>query len=134
MAHDWRKVLVVEDNAPIRDGLVALFRADGWQVTAAATVAEGMAKLDGQSVALLDLQLPDGSGAALVREIRGRGLPTSIAVMSATARPEAAAELRGCPPDRFFPKPLDLDALIEWVDTRGPAAAAGSTGSPPSAG
>lgn len=109
-----RHVLVVEDDAAIRGALEVLLGQTGYRVTTAASVAEGLGRLDGQQVALLDLMLPDGSGAEVLAEIRRRGLLVRVAVMSASG--SAAAEaLRDCPPDRFFPKPIAVDALLDWV-------------------
>ena len=110
-----RNVLVVEDNAALRQGLALLLRNLGYAVTTASTVADGLAMLDGQGVALLDLRLPDGSGDELLREIRSRRLPMRVAVMSAGAEPAIVQALDRCPPDRYFEKPLDIDALAEWV-------------------
>jgi DNA-binding response OmpR family regulator len=67
-------VLLVEDDAPtlwrLQDALVGA----GFQVTAAATLAEARACLagSGPKVLLTDLQLPDGHGVDLMRETRER--------------------------------------------------------------
>jgi len=77
-------VLLVEDDAPtlwrLQDALV---RA-GFQVTAAATLAEARACLagSGPKVLLTDLQLPDGHGVDLIRETRERFPDTEIMVIS----------------------------------------------------
>src|SRR4051812_28314596 len=108
-------VLVVEDCAAIRRALELLLGQTGYRVTTAGTVAEGLARLDGQQVALLDLMLPDGSAAELLAEIRRRRPGMRVAVLSA-AEPGAVAEaMRACPPDRFFAKPVDVEALLGWI-------------------
>ena len=115
MSQDVRKVLVVEDCAEIRRGLELLLQTLGFFVTVASTVAEGIARLDGHAIALLDLQLPDGNGNEIVREIRRRGTPMRIAIMTAGAAPALLEELQRSPPDRFFKKPLNVSALIDWL-------------------
>jgi two-component system response regulator PilR (NtrC family) len=107
-------VLVVEDCDAIRRALELLLGQVGYRVTTAASVAEGLERLDRQHVALLDLMLPDGSGTELLAEIRRRGSGMRVAVLSA-AGPAAAEGLRACPPDRFFAKPVDVEALLDWI-------------------
>jgi DNA-binding NtrC family response regulator len=111
-----RHVLVVEDNKAISRALELLLGRLGYQVTTAASVAEGLERLDGQQVALLDLMLPDGSGAQVLEEIRRRGLGMRVAVMSA-AGSGAVKSLEGRPPDKFFGKPVDVDALLSWIES-----------------
>src|SRR4051812_15760931 len=106
-------VLIVEDNDAIRRALEVLLKQMGHPVTVAASVAEALQRLGGQHVALLDLMLPAGPGPQIPAEIRRRGLPMRVAVMSPP--PSAAEILRACPPDRFFPKPFALDALLAWI-------------------
>lgn len=78
-------VLLVEDDAPTRERLRdALARDPGFDVRAAATLAEARAAL-GQAVPrvlLTDLQLPDGHGVDLIRETRAAHPTTEIMVIS----------------------------------------------------
>ena len=90
-SHDGRSsdvisVLLVEDDAPTRwrlhDALATAF-----EVTSAATLAEARAALAtpdrvAPGVLLTDLQLPDGHGTELIREVRLRFPDTEIMVIS----------------------------------------------------
>ena len=78
-------VLVVEDDTPTRWRIVdALSRDAEFRVTDAANLAEArrfLGKAD-PDVLLTDLQLPDGNGMELIREIRQRNQTTEIMVIS----------------------------------------------------
>lgn len=67
-------VLLVEDDAPTSWRLQDALTGAGYQVRAAATLAEARACLaeGGPKVLLTDLQLPDGHGVELIRETRQR--------------------------------------------------------------
>src|ERR1700724_299107 len=77
-------VLLVEDDAPTLWRLQDALTKAGFQVTAAATLAEARASLTkgGPKVLLTDLQLPDGHGGELIREARRRFPETEIMVIS----------------------------------------------------
>jgi DNA-binding NarL/FixJ family response regulator len=78
-------ILLVEDDPPtlwrLQDALVKA----GFDVAAAATLGEARASLAGRMprVLLTDLQLPDGHGVDLIREVRQRHPDTEIMVISA---------------------------------------------------
>jgi DNA-binding NarL/FixJ family response regulator len=77
-------VLLVEDDAPTSWRLQNALAKAGFEVTAAATLAEARASLtqSGPKVLLTDLQLPDGHGVELIRETRQRFPETEIMVIS----------------------------------------------------
>jgi DNA-binding NarL/FixJ family response regulator len=80
-------VLLVEDDAPARWRLHDALTAAQFEVTSAATLAEARAALatpdrPAPRVLLTDLQLPDGHGTELIREVRQRFPETEIMVVS----------------------------------------------------
>src|SRR6476659_3890510 len=77
-------ILLVEDDAPTLWRLQDALARSGFQVTAAATLAEARACLAqvAPRVLLTDLQLPDGHGVDLIRETRQRFPDTEIMVIS----------------------------------------------------
>ena len=67
------KVLLVEDDAIISEGLQYSLRQEGYEVVTAATVAAALELFRSGCVwdfCLLDVMLPDGDGYAVCREIR----------------------------------------------------------------
>lgn len=109
------RALVVEDDAGIASGLRANLRAQGWAVDLAGTLAAGWAALRAEpfSVVLLDLGLPDGDGADLLRRLRSApagGLPDAATpVLIMTARDEVASRIQGLDlgADDYVVKPFD---------------------------
>ena len=66
------RILVVEDEAPIRRFLRIALEAEGHLVSEAATAREGvrLAALDTPAAIVLDLGLPDADGLSVLREVR----------------------------------------------------------------
>jgi DNA-binding response OmpR family regulator len=110
-------VLVVEDDAQIRKGLMALLRMRGHAAVAAATVAEAESRLDAATPThlLLDLNLPDGPGTGVLRRIRARSLPVRVALVTGASDAGLTEEARALGVDAVFIKPPDWDQLLDWV-------------------
>jgi two-component system response regulator TctD len=109
------RVLVVEDDRISRTALVQLLSIMGYEPCAAATVAEGLARLDGQQALLLDLNLPDGLGTAILEKVRSERRPIRVAVITASFDEWLMADVDKLKPDAIFRKPLDVGALREWL-------------------
>ena len=111
-----RRVLIVDDNPPFRAGLAELVGTAGHDVVSAATVMEAIRTLEsGPTHLLLDLNLPDGHGTAVLRHVRDNKLPVKVAVLSGTIDAGLLAEADRLRPDAVFRKPPDWDALLDWV-------------------
>ncbi|RHZ99740.1 response regulator [Cereibacter sphaeroides] len=67
------RILIVDDEPPIRRFLRVALEAVGHRVTEAASVREGIdrAALDAPTLVILDLGLPDGDGIEVLRTVRG---------------------------------------------------------------
>ena len=108
------RVLIVEDDHPTRLALRTVFFRRGWQVATAATVNEGIAGLDpAPDCIVLDLELPDGGGEAILRKVRADHVPTRmVAVATGVSDPNRLAVVRDLHPDLLLCKPLDADVLL----------------------
>jgi two-component system, OmpR family, response regulator len=106
------RILLVEDDPLIAEGLQAALRHSGTMVDAVATKseAEGMLSTD-YAVVLLDLGLPDGDGLDLLKAIRARKKPLPVIVI--TARDRAADRVKGLDlgADDYVVKPFELSEL-----------------------
>ena len=110
---DRPRLLVVDDDPYLRSALHTLFARQGWQVSLAPTVAEGRSLLDpALCCVILDLDLPDGRGEDLLREIRARRLRTRVAVCSGLDDPSRLAVVRSLGPDLMLWKPFELPPLL----------------------
>jgi two-component system response regulator PilR (NtrC family) len=113
------RVLIVDDEADIRELLEITLARMGLRSEPAGTLAEARARLEEHEFELCftDMRLPDGNGIALVQHIAKTrpGLP--VAVITAYGNAEAAVESLKAGAFDFVSKPIDLQALRKLVDT-----------------
>lgn len=119
-------ILVVEDEAFLRDSLVEFLGARGYDAAGAGTKQEADRMLEERNfrLLLLDINLPDGNGLAVARRLRERsGLGVGIIVL--TCRGTVADRVTGLDSgaDAYLVKDADLleiDATIRSVLRRLP--------------
>lgn len=108
-----RDVILVEDEAVLREELDEFLAANGYRVDAEASLEGFRRRYDPRrhGIALVDLGLPDGDGLVLIRELRERGERLGIVVL--TARGGARDRIAGLDigADYYLPKTIDLDEL-----------------------
>ena len=109
-------MLVVEDDTLLRCALVAVLRRFGYEAVPAATVGEGLAQLDGQAYAILDLNLPDGVGTTILQRIRAEKRPIRVAVATGTTDDDLLTEALAHGPDIILRKPFDVASLLKWLE------------------
>jgi CheY-like chemotaxis protein len=109
------KVMVVDDEAAIRDLLSTVLTDEGYEVTTAAGGHEALERAPSErpDVMLVDLMMPGLDGRQLVRRMRElpvmAGVPTVM--MSAAVRTMTLQE--GVVD--FLAKPFDLEELLEAI-------------------
>lgn len=111
------RILVVEDDPVLSDGLKVGLGLAGATVDRVETCAEALAALATSrfDAVVLDLMLPDGSGLDVLKEMRGRSDRTPVLLL--TALDEVADRIRGLDAgaDDYLGKPFDLDELAARV-------------------
>jgi signal transduction histidine kinase/DNA-binding NarL/FixJ family response regulator len=87
------RLLLVEDHASVREAMATALDAepDVRDVRQAGSLAEARSALDGVDVAVIDLVLPDGSGADLIEDVRRRNPDAQTLIVTACADPLATA-------------------------------------------
>jgi CheY-like chemotaxis protein len=119
MATTAHPVLVVEDDADIRDAMIGILEAEGYAVRGACHGAEALAELQAGSrpcIILLDLMMPVMDGWAFCREReKDPALATiPIVVVSAVARHDPRnACVRAV---EHLTKPIDVAKLLATVE------------------
>ncbi|MFS8037163.1 response regulator [Xanthobacter sp. AM11] len=107
------RILLVEDDPVLADGVCAGLALAGLTVDAVTTCADAMAALGACrfDAVVLDLMLPDGSGLDLLAALRARQDATPILLL--TALDETPDRVRGLDggADDYLGKPFDLDEL-----------------------
>ena len=116
------RVLVVDDEAGIRDVLGEILSDEGYEVRLAADGAAGLEVLHtwAPDVILLDINMPVLDGYGFARACRERGYRTPIVVITAGERAPHAAERAGAV--AYVAKPFDLDTVVDAVRTHRRAA------------
>src|ERR1700722_11159053 len=85
-------VLIIDDEAAIREPLETLLQMEGFAVESATTGDEGLTRLGQQNfdLVLLDLALPDRSGMDLLPELRAHSQRISVIMITAYGTVENA--------------------------------------------
>jgi CheY-like chemotaxis protein len=112
---EQRKILLVEDHHDTRRAMALLLRHYGFEVVEASTATEAIAKLDGQAIALLDVNLAGESGIDVFKHIQQQQHQTRVAFVTATNHPEVLNELTSLQVDAVFSKPVDFQKILNWV-------------------
>jgi two-component system response regulator QseB len=107
------RILVLEDDPVLADGLISGLSLHGMTVDGVSTCGDAVAIFDATnySAAILDLMLPDGSGLDVLRHIRARDDATPVLVL--TAVDAVADRIAGLDhgADDYMGKPFDLGEL-----------------------
>ena len=110
------RVLVIEDDREIRSLLQSSLGVEGFTVQTAVSLSEAAAILRSSlpDLVLLDLGLPDGDGADLVREVRrNHGLP--VLVVSARHQEAEKVKLLDAGADDYLTKPFSVGELLARI-------------------
>ncbi len=108
-----KKILVVDDEKMIRWSLGEALRGWGYEPVEAETATAALLSFDADPPAavLLDINLPDGSGLDVLRQIRRRQSDAVVIMITANVLiDETIAALRGGAYD-FIGKPINLEEL-----------------------
>lgn len=117
MKPDRSMVYILDDDARVREALVALLSSVGYRVTVFASAQEYLAytRPEVPGCLLLDLDLPGMSGLDLQRELAGTHGPPIVFLTGHGDIPSTVKAMKGGAVE-FLAKPFDEDALIEAID------------------
>ncbi|MYN39556.1 response regulator [Duganella sp. FT109W] len=129
------RVLVVDDEADLRELLELTLLKMGLDVDSAATLGEARALLAGTEyqLVLTDMRLPDGLGLELVREIAAACKNTPVAVVTAFGSADNAVVALKAGAFDYISKPVALDQLRLMVQSALRLNAAPAAGQAPAA-
>jgi DNA-binding NtrC family response regulator len=110
-------VLIIDDEAAIRESLETLLELEGYGVESAASGEEGLARIGERSfdLVLLDLALPDRNGMDLLAEIHLQDPGLSIIMVTAYGTVENAVRAMQAGASNFVQKPWDNEKLLADV-------------------
>jgi DNA-binding NtrC family response regulator len=110
-------ILVIDDEAEIREGLELLLKTEGYAVTMADTGQSGLARLGEHpyDLLLLDVSLPDRNGIELLKDIRRQDPHLPIVLITAYGSIEMARAAFKSGAMDYITKPWSNDELLAQV-------------------
>jgi len=108
------RILVIDDEADIRESLETLLTLEGYSVELAQNATEGLKRAEAGSydIILLDLMMPDRSGMDVLAEIRERDTETPVFLITAYGSVEVAVTALKNGANDYFSKPWDNEKLL----------------------
>jgi DNA-binding response OmpR family regulator len=108
------RVLIVEDEAHLAQGLLFNLQADGYEVAIEGDGEAALARLAEESfdAVVLDVMLPGKSGFEVVADLRARKSFVPVLMLTARGRPEDVLQGFEAGADDYLPKPFDLSILL----------------------
>jgi CheY-like chemotaxis protein len=112
------KILIVEDDAGIRDALKLMLEYSGYHVETAENGKAGIERLseiETPCLILLDLMMPVMNGWEFADTMRKNVSHANIPIVVATAFSDKAQSFQN--PSGIIKKPIDMDTLLRFVET-----------------
>ena len=106
------KLLIIEDDTDLREGLSFSFSGDGYDITEVGSKREGLREIEKglYDIILLDCNLPDGTGFELCKEVRNY---SNVPIIMLTARDTELDEIKALElgVNDYLSKPFSLGVL-----------------------
>ena len=119
-----KSLLIVDDDAPLRERLSRAMEKKGFKVTQAESVKQGInqVRISPPSFAVVDLRLNDGNGLDVIKEVQKNKTDSRVVMLTGYGNiPTAVAAVKAGAID-YLAKPADADdvesALLALPDSR----------------
>jgi len=111
---DSPSLLIVDDDANLRDRLARAFRSRGFEVQTAGDCDEAvaLARESSPEMAVVDLRMPGRSGLELVRELKQLDEQTKIVVLTGYGSIATTIDAMKLGAVYYLPKPADVDDIL----------------------
>lgn len=108
------RILIIEDEAVIRQALTKLLKRHGYDVSQAASVAESesLFSLDTFHLVIADLRLPGGLGTEVIEKCH----PTPVLIMTSYASISSAVDAMKAGAADYVAKPFNHDEILVVID------------------
>ncbi len=108
------RVLVVDDEASIRDSLRMILEYEGYRVDEAANGSEALTRVAGAppDAVLLDIKMPEMDGLEVLSAFRQRGYEMPVLIISGHGDVETAVDATRRGAFDFFEKPLERERVL----------------------
>jgi DNA-binding NtrC family response regulator len=113
-----RRILVIDDEADIRESLELLLTGENYLVELAENATIGLQKFESSpyDLVLLDLMMPDRSGLEVLIDIRRRDTDTPVFLLTAYGSVEVAVRALKSGANDYFAKPWDNEKLLIEIE------------------
>ena len=110
-------IVLIDDDRLWREAVVALLRAEGFEIEVAEDGQRGLELLDRSEplLVILDVHLPRLSGVDLLRELRRRGQQVPILMVSSEDQAGLMAQAQAEGASSFLRKPIASDLLLRAI-------------------
>ena len=111
------KLLIVDDEADVREFAKRFFTKRGIDVTTAAGGREALEIISRErpDLVLLDVRMEEMTGVEVLKELRGKQDDTKVIIVSGVNDEEIITAAKGCGVRGFVHKPLVLEELEKIV-------------------
>ena len=111
------RLLIIEDELPMRTALCETLKAEGYKVRAAADGATGLERAlsEEHDLILLDVMMPKLDGYALCRELRRKGRKTPVLMLTAKGMVDDRVDGLDAGADDYLVKPFAMRELLARV-------------------
>ena len=112
-----QRLLVIDDEAAIRDTMRMLLEYDGYEVLVAGSGQEGLALVEKEhpDLVFLDVKMPGMDGLEVLSRLRGMNDSLPVVIVSAHGNTTTALEAGRLGAFRFIEKPLSKDYVLDAV-------------------
>jgi DNA-binding NtrC family response regulator len=113
-----KKILIVEDEPNLRDGIASAFEDKGWRVVAVGDAEQAFQALEGEvfDIVVTDFKMPGASGLEVIKRTRLLNEGTLVLMMTAYGTVESAVEALKAGAYDYVLKPFDLAELEMKVE------------------
>lgn len=113
----WARILVIDDEEPIRSGLSRALQSEGLGIDLAETGAEGLRRAiaEDYDLVILDLLMPDPDGRAVLRQLLREQPGQSVLVLSCLADVRTKVDCLELGARDYLTKPFSLAELLARV-------------------
>ena len=120
MTDDTRHILVVDDDADIRELLRDLLESEGdYRVTQARNGTEALSfATDGTSgieLIMMDVRMPDRDGISVLKELNDKKIDIPVIIMTANGTMSTAVKAMQLGADDYIPKPFETEEVLSKV-------------------
>ena len=109
------RILIVEDERHLAEGLRFNLEAEGYQVETVETGEEALTQARNFDLVILDVMLPGKNGFQVMQELRASGVFVPTLMLTARGRPEDVLTGFEAGADDYLPKPFELAILIARI-------------------